>query len=216
MLTCIRLHMFTCLLKYIWSHGYMPSYVPKLSAKPKGGVGGIHVIMFTHPHTLTPTCTRTHICTCHLSTYVQYICSHAHVYIIYIHDHVFTGHTNTYASDHCTPVCMSSVHSFCMYTCPLAYICFTVHVLIYSCARWYICLYVHMSITTHMLTCSPAHMCHCSRTHMLMCPSVHMSVCTHVHMLMCSRVHNYTYAHVFTRTYVGMYTCSYTHMLTCT
>ena len=59
----------------------MPSYVPTFCSKPKGGVGGIHVIMFTHPHILTPTCTRTHICTCHLPTYVQYICSHVHVYI---------------------------------------------------------------------------------------------------------------------------------------
>ena len=181
-----HVHMFTCLPKHICSHGYMPSYVPNLSFKPKGGVGGIHVVMFIHPHILTLTCTRTHMCTCHLSTYVQYICSHVHVYIStyvstcslvvwarvhsitvhlllwpvftrsYCHTNtytqicVFTGHTNTCASDHCTPVSISSVHPFCMYTC------------------------------SHVSRCTYSH--------------VHVPICT----------------------YVGMYICSYTHMLTCT
>ena len=119
MLTCIHLHMFTCLLKYICSHGYMPSYVPKLSSKPKGGVGGIHVIMFTHPHILTLTCTRTHMCTCYLSTYVQYICSHVHVYI------------STYVST-CSPV-----H---MFHCPRT------HMFMCSPVHMSVCTYVHIHI----------------------------------------------------------------------
>ena len=227
MLTCIRLHMFTCLLRYICSHDYMPSYVPKLSSQPKGGVGGIHGIMFTHPHILTPTCTRTHICTCHLPTYVQYICSHVHVYIstyvftcslvIQTRVHLITAHLSL-CPVFIRSVCIHMFHSTRthMFMCPPVHVSVCTHVFIYS--------YAHMYITTHMLTCSPAHMYHCSRTHMFMRPSVHMSVCTHVHILICSRVHDtymltctlYPYVHVFTCTYVSMYTCSYTHMLTCT
>ena len=178
--------MFTCLPKHICSHGYMPSYVPNLSFKPKGGVGGIHVVMFIHPHILTLTCTRTHMCTCHLSTYVQYICSHVHVYIStyvstcslvvwarvhsitvhlllwpvftrsYCHINtytqicVFTGHTNTCASDHCTPVSISSVHPFCMYTCPHVLRCTYSYVHVSTCTN----VGMYIRPYTHMLTCT--------------------------------------------------------------
>ena len=94
-----------------------------------------HTNMYTHTHMyMSPK----YICSVHMFT-----CTRIH---IYIRVHMFTGHTNTCASDHCTPVSMSSVHPFCMYTCPLAYICFTVHVLICSCVHLYICRYVHMLI----------------------------------------------------------------------
>ena len=148
MLTCIRLHMFTCLLKFICSHGYMPSYVPKLSSKPKGGVGGIHGIMFTHPHILTPTCTRTHICTCHLPTYVQYIGSHIHVYIstyvftcslvIQTRVHLITAHLS---------LCLVFIRPVCI-TYVSQYTYSYVHVSTCTCVGMYTCSY------TRMLTCT--------------------------------------------------------------
>ena len=191
MLTCIRLHMFTCLLKFICSHGYMPSYVPKLSSKPKGGVGGIHVIMFTHPHILTPTCTRTHICTCHLPTYVQYICSHVHVYIS---TYVFT----------CSLVIQTRVHLI------------TAHLSLCPVFIRSVCIHMFHSTRTHMFTCPPVHVSVCTHVHILVCSHVHNY--TYAHMFTCTYVSLFTYSYVHAPicTYVCMYTCPYTHMLTCT
>jgi len=176
MLTCIRLHMFTCLL-YICSHDYMPSYVPKLSSQPKGGVGGIHGIMFTHPHILTPTCTRTHICTCRLPTYVQYICSHVHVYIS---TYVFT----------CSLVIQTRVHLITAHLslCPVFIRSVCIHMFHGTRIHMFMCPPVHMSVCTyaHIRICSHVHnyaYVHMfTGIHMFTCPPVHMSVCTHVHI----------------------------------
>jgi len=161
---------------YTCYHAYPPTYT--------------HTNMYTHTHMyMSPK----YICSAHMFTCTRIHNLHTWPCVHWSYKHV-------YICIRCIRVCMSSVHPFCMYTCPLAYICRYVHVFIYA--------YAHMYITMHMLRCSPVHMCHGSCTHMFMCPSVHMSVCTHVP--------NYTHVHVFTCTCVCMYTCPYSHMLTCT
>ena len=139
---------FTCLLRYICSHDYMPSYVPKLSSKPKGGVGGIHGIMFTHPHILTPTCTRTHICTCHLPTYVQYICSHIHVYIsTYVFTCSLVIQTRVLLITAHLSLCLVFIRPVCI-TYVSQYTYSYVHVSTCTCVGMYTCSY------TRMLTCT--------------------------------------------------------------
>ena len=184
MLTCIRLHMFTCLLKFICSHGYCHHMFPSSLPNRKGGVGGIHGIMFTHPHILTPTCTRTHICTCHLPTYVQYICSHIHVYIS---TYVFT----------CSLVIQTRVHLI------------TAHLFLYP-----VFILSVVYATIHMFMCSHIHMSVCTYVHIYVCSHVHNYTYAHMFTCTYVSLFTYSYVHAPICTYVCMYTCPYTHMLT--
>ena len=108
---------------YTCYHVYPPTYT--------------HTNMYTHTHMyMSPT----YICSVHMFT-----CTRIH---IYIRVHMFTGHTNTCASDHCTPVSMSSVHPFCMHTYVSQYTYSYVHVSTCTCVGMYTCSY------TRMLTCT--------------------------------------------------------------
>ncbi len=151
---------------YTCYHVYPPTYT--------------HTNMYTHTHMyMSPT----YICSVHMFT-----CTRIH---IYIRVHMFTGHTNTCASDHCTPVSISGVHSFChvrklvrMFTRDCAYelarIC-TSFVSTCSCVLVYVCSYIHMFTCTQLLICS--------RVHLYIGPSwLRVYLLTYVHRFTCHHI----------------------------
>ena len=97
-----------------------PFSYPNPCSKHKAGIGGIHSHMV------------------YLSIYV-----HMSRINTYTRLCVFTGHTNTCTSDHCTPVCISGVHPFCH-----VHNCSYVHVSTCTYICMYICSYTHMRTCT--------------------------------------------------------------------